>query len=405
MPTLTPNKNPITQPVYQRIERDLRDRIDTGAWASGAALPSRAALAREYGVGLATLERAVAAMLADGTLHAVPGHHTVVAPRSASVRTAIPTRSSDSDTEVLGIISYDSLFENEPKGSIDGWLCETARCLERSYLDEGGVTLFKAVKTHSDRPPKTVEELVNELRAEGANKIVLIDLNAALKPSETAVLARLHGRDGVLIVHVSSSESEMTVPHVYYDGPYLGRQAAKHLAQRGFTQFTYVSPFNLPWSHDRCDQARSMAIDLGLGESSFSAIFGDATIDQAAEDHNERQIAVARDLGRELFSSPDFPRCVIAANDFAAFGLIQASHERGLAQGVDYAIVGFDDEVQALRYGLTTFRPPIEEIGHEAALLLTRLSRGERCSMQVRLRSRLVARASTLSADVMRGPA
>ena len=62
-----------SKPKYRLIEEDLRRRIGEALWLPGAMLPGRLALAREYDVDLTTLQRAVSALLEDGTLRADPG--------------------------------------------------------------------------------------------------------------------------------------------------------------------------------------------------------------------------------------------------------------------------------------------------------------------------------------------
>ncbi len=402
MTTLTRPKKLLAQPVYQRIEADLRDRIRVGAWTVGAPLPSRSALAKEYGVGLATLERAVAELLADGTLRAVPGQHTVVAlGREASLTSGTPSTTHRANLEttptVLGIVSHDAISEIRSRGSEGGWLYQSAHCLERAFLAGGGRTLFTSLKPSSGGESLSLADAVRRLRGQGAVTIAVVDLNAAIAASEIQQLANIQESDAILFVHISDSETDTGIPHVYYDSAHLGRQAVQHLVSRGFDAFTYISPFRLQWSVDRFEQARGMAEALGLGAAVVTSMIGDRDTIDETQSHAAQQYDAAMELGTKHFGSPDYPRCIIAANDYTAFGLIDASHKYGLTQGEDYAIVGFDDEVKALQYGLSTFRPPLEEVGTEAALLLTRLLRGESCSLQVRLRSRLVARASTMN--------
>ena len=43
-------------PPFRRIESDLRARLQHGEWKDGTLLPSRRALALEYGVALRTME-------------------------------------------------------------------------------------------------------------------------------------------------------------------------------------------------------------------------------------------------------------------------------------------------------------------------------------------------------------
>jgi DNA-binding LacI/PurR family transcriptional regulator/DNA-binding transcriptional regulator YhcF (GntR family) len=401
MTTLVQPKQLLTQPVYQRIEADLRHRIATGAWSVGAPLPSRAALAKEYGVGLATLERAISGLLADGTLRATPGQHTVVAPRASldgiDDLASQPQHgnSLEAHAGMLGVVSYDTISEIRSSGSEGGWLYQISHSLERSFLETGGVTTFKSLVTERGHEPIPLVDAIRDVRQQGAVAIAVVDLNGAISVAEIDQVAEIHEREAALFVYVSSNETDSGLPHVYYDSAHLGRQAVRHLVSRGFDAFGYVSPFDLPWSVDRFESASEAAMSLGLGRNAVTPLFGTKRISNELS-HAQQQYDAACEFGRETFSRPDYPRCVIAANDYIAFGLIDAANEFGIRHGIHYAILGFDDEVKALHYGLTTFRPPLEEIGTETALLLARLLRSETCSLQVRLRCRLIARASTI---------
>jgi DNA-binding GntR family transcriptional regulator len=59
----------------------LRERIDSGEWLPGEALPGVVALAGEYGVGKSTVARAVKILAGEGRLYTVRGWGTFVAER------------------------------------------------------------------------------------------------------------------------------------------------------------------------------------------------------------------------------------------------------------------------------------------------------------------------------------
>ena len=52
----------------QIVADDLRRRIDDGEWQSGEALPTVASLAAHYGVGRATVSRALAVLEREGLI-------------------------------------------------------------------------------------------------------------------------------------------------------------------------------------------------------------------------------------------------------------------------------------------------------------------------------------------------
>ncbi len=61
------------RPVYAQIADELRARIKSGEYAPGAKLPSGAELVAEYGVARATVDRALAVLLAEGRIESARG--------------------------------------------------------------------------------------------------------------------------------------------------------------------------------------------------------------------------------------------------------------------------------------------------------------------------------------------
>ncbi|GGX62616.1 GntR family transcriptional regulator [Streptomyces fructofermentans] len=72
-----------SRPLYERIERQLRARLD--AAADGDPFPSETQLAREFGVARMTVRAALAGLERDGRLDRVPGRGTFVR-KAASAR-------------------------------------------------------------------------------------------------------------------------------------------------------------------------------------------------------------------------------------------------------------------------------------------------------------------------------
>ena len=71
------------QPKYLRIYAELRDRISSGRWPAGTALPAQRELADEFGVSIMTLRQALQLLADDGLIDARHGSGTYVAARYA----------------------------------------------------------------------------------------------------------------------------------------------------------------------------------------------------------------------------------------------------------------------------------------------------------------------------------
>lgn len=77
--------------VYPRIADRLRERIGSGRYPAGEALPSEAELCAEFAVARNTVRRALALLEADGLIMTVPSKGRVVRHRDGSPG-AVPYR-------------------------------------------------------------------------------------------------------------------------------------------------------------------------------------------------------------------------------------------------------------------------------------------------------------------------
>jgi DNA-binding transcriptional regulator YhcF (GntR family) len=77
-----------TRPPYQRIAESLHRRIESGQLKPGERVPSTRAIARKWGVALATAAHALGVLTAEGLVRTVPRAGTVVAspPSKAAAR-------------------------------------------------------------------------------------------------------------------------------------------------------------------------------------------------------------------------------------------------------------------------------------------------------------------------------
>jgi GntR family transcriptional regulator len=68
--------------LYEQLKRQISERILLGHWAPGTVLPSENQLARDFGVAVGTVRRALADLTAEGLLMRRPKTGTVVTGRS-----------------------------------------------------------------------------------------------------------------------------------------------------------------------------------------------------------------------------------------------------------------------------------------------------------------------------------
>ncbi|WBV45013.1 GntR family transcriptional regulator [Pseudoroseomonas cervicalis] len=69
-------------PLHERVKRQLSEAIALGHWPAGHVIPGEAALARDFAVGVGTMRRALADLVAEGQLSRQPKRGTVVTGRA-----------------------------------------------------------------------------------------------------------------------------------------------------------------------------------------------------------------------------------------------------------------------------------------------------------------------------------
>jgi LacI family transcriptional regulator len=193
----------------------------------------------------------------------------------------------------------------------------------------------------------------------------------------------------VPIVMISLRDDRSLLPTVCYDHRDAGHLAAKHLLNQGCSQIVFFSPNTQQWALDRRTGAREAMIVARRSPEDLREWFVDAA--PVGSHDREDGLKIAADwLDRHVpFDG------IIAANDDTAFEFMEVAASRGLIAGRDYASVGFDDTPQARFAGVTSVKPPIDDMGREAVSLVDGLLRGKPMSKRVTLHSKLVAREST----------
>src|SRR6476661_5792250 len=78
MITGTDNLPDLRLPRYEQLRDALRERVTSGEWPPGSALPAEADLARHYKVALGTMRQAIARAVEDGLLERIHGKGTFV---------------------------------------------------------------------------------------------------------------------------------------------------------------------------------------------------------------------------------------------------------------------------------------------------------------------------------------
>jgi LacI family transcriptional regulator len=205
--------------------------------------------------------------------------------------------------------------------------------------------------------------------------------------AESTAVARLQG-EGIPLVMLNRRHGSVVTDYVGMDNEGGIEAAIDHLAELGHRRIGFIAGrIGSSAANERREgYRRAMATRFGPPPPELSAQ-GDYSIGSGA-------VAAHRllDLARP-------PTAIVSANDFMAYGAIEAITKAGLSVPGDVSVTGFDDIlVSGLSLiGLTTVRPPTWKLGATAAeLLLERIGKkaaGPRKS--IILPSELVVRATT----------
>jgi len=175
---------------------------------------------------------------------------------------------------------------------------------------------------------------------------------------------------------------------VHFDNWTAGYQSASHLVQAGYAGLWFLGPSDQPWAVDRLAGAKAAANGRG---ADIQPLLGDQTYGIWPN------VTRIREQTIELLDgfNPSAGFGVVAANDTTAATVSAVLRERGLSAGVDYGLVGFDNSPDSRRNDITTFRPPLEELGTEASRILAVALSGDTRQQRIGLRGQLIARSST----------
>lgn len=207
-------------------------------------------------------------------------------------------------------------------------------------------------------PPESGEELVN-LRAQGF-PFVVVDPRTPL-PRDIA---------GVSAAHAAGA-----------------RRLTAHLVELGHTRVGVIG-----------GPREWLASEARLG--GHNAALADAGVlpDPKLVRYVEPTMEHGRRAAGELLDLSSRPTALVAFNDKAAVGALQAAAERGLRVPDDLSVAGFDDiDLSRATFPmLTTVRQPLEEMGRMAVSLLIRLLEHHDVeALHVELATDLIIRAST----------
>ena len=347
-----------------QLRRDLRAARHGGAWNAGELATSHRALAEKYGLSTFTIRQELKKLADEGLLHSVE-----------RVGTFAGTPTPSATEFYLFVVHKTPMLDPQMRQVQDGF--------EDAIAARGGSVLMLAL---------------DEIRARCARAALpplagIFDL--AYRPGENpwpdcgldelprvSIGSRFETRPGYDLVSFNDREG--------------GALATRHLMARGHRNIAFLALHSLAqesslvdWSAEREAgwQQEMEREGLEWRELSFHPArdaFG-----------NDQQRAASAHIAQFLLRRPEIT-AVVAANDFAALGLLQALRQAKVPPRTWPSIIGFDNDPLAQDQLLTSLRVPFEAMGAAAAELLWNRYHGKAPSQpqQTRVPMRLVPRLS-----------
>ncbi len=400
-------------PLWRTVQNDLRDKVQRGRWAPGAMLPSRKSLAREYGVDLRTIQKAIADLLADGTLEAQGGRGTFVpsapggsgafapsapggpgafAPSAhGGLGTQLPVGGS-SEIRSIAFIFNQSFSPLEP-----GWQV-TLQSLSAGVREHVPQSRIVAFNTYGETPGAIGKHEADALAfVEGERFDGVVMGHAGGEATIPAVRRLVDG--GTPVIFLDALPFKHGCDFIGIDNRAAAREAVEYLLRIGHRRIAFLAPEEkISTIEDRLagyqDAMRSAGLASACGDLLWRpALARSLTRDALTADLNRLADGLARD--------PDPPTAVFAVNDFLAHLLAQALEKHGISVPGAVSVMGFDDVDRYLPLPpfLTTTRQPFESLGLRAAEMLWHRMEsrdgGPRAFQHVILPTSLIVRGST----------
>lgn len=383
--SIVTNSNFRRPSVSSQIENDLREKVRTGHWAPGIMLPSRRALAEQYGANLNTIQRAIDRLVADGVLRTEGGRGTFVA---EAVET--PTTKPASIKTIAAILDLTYNPSSPSAMATPQAIYQTVRREKSDYR----VLIFD---THGATGEKVLEQerhALSVVENEGVSGAILrTDSSGRALPFVRKVMDR-----GIPIVFIDRYPGDFDCDFVGSDNAGGALLAVEHLAGLGHKQVAHLT------TDEPITTVKERHAGYVRGMSRAGGTLEDDLVWRVPLSLYRDHALVERNVEGALthfLDRADSVTAVFALNDYLAYTLIGALERRGGSVPGTLSVVGFDDldRFSSSPAMLTTVQQPFEDIATQATeLLLSRLENSavnHRTYRHITLPTRLILRAST----------
>lgn len=303
-------------------------------------------VAKQAGVSVVTVSRVingvktVKATSKEKVFHAI---ETLGYQPSAAARSLAKGR-----TNVIGMLV---------PGLMDPFLMGVVKSADRALQREGMSLALSVLESEEKDSAEWENFLFQEDRVDGI--LLLTPVN------ERACVEQLKLKQ-IPFVIIDNQLYPYTELSVVVDNYFGGYEAGKAFIETGHRQIAHIGgPEDIQSANERCSGFLKALEEVGL--EPFRLTRGEFSVEAGIR------------FIEETISTGTLPDAIFAADDYIAFGVIDALRYAGFSVPEDVSVIGFDDHPfgSSLRPRLTTFAQPAEELGENAVAMLMQRIHGE----------------------------
>ncbi len=186
-------------------------------------------------------------------------------------------------------------------------------------------------------------------------------------------IAEFSADTGIPVVDLNEQVADLGLPLIFNDQRAIGRMAAEHLLERGFTHFCYIGQKGGIWSDGRLEGFAETVRAAGFPCEEFQGK------GRTARDYQRRVWETEPHLVEKWVESLPKPVGVMACNAFRGLQLLEACRVRGVAVPEQLALIAGDNEDVACDMAIPPLSAVVNadrQIGYEAAAMLDTLMQG-----------------------------
>jgi DNA-binding LacI/PurR family transcriptional regulator/DNA-binding transcriptional regulator YhcF (GntR family) len=400
-------KEPKRQLLYRAVVDDLKRQIDNHVLLPGDRLPSIVELADQQNVSTITVRSAISELIKMGYVASRPRLGIFVNLESARQQRAPRRPTTDRihfaggpGTQTLSgiIVGLIAVAPSPDPTDLNRWShfnhlrIAIVRGAEQAIGEAGGTARFTGIDDWTQISDHFAPAIQSHIKS-GASAIVVIDIHN--HPGLAEQVMRTIEQCPVPIIYVSSGETCHPPFHVYCDNKASGLMAANHLLKQGYSDIIFVGPLDSTWVTERSEGV-ARAVETAGAPSRFRELPKQSQRlpdDLVNGNSNAERLKLIKFAVDQLTGWPG----IVAANDDAATAIYQIQKFKGLTAGLDYGLIGFDDEPQVRALGISSLFPVFSIMGQQAVQLVANVLHGHISNAVVRLPPVLFPRESTLA--------